>query len=417
MILGVLLVLSACTTQEPAPTTTVAPPAPTTIAPVVTEPTVAPVTTTTVPVDPIEAELLALIAVTEELRGLTFKQAPTVLLVSSGEFQTRIEALFDEAVAVNDGFEEQLYKLLGILTPEQSLQDIFEGLAPGNAPFYDDATRSLVVLDPGDSFTVIDRVAVVHELVHALTDQHFGTTAKRNRLQTGGSYDQELALAALVEGDATYIESLYINSLDDADLADLVASYADTDNSAFAGAPPFIQETLLTPYVDGLEFVLAITDTGGLDALDAAYLSPPTSTEQIRHSEVFLAGDSGRSFEMELIEVDGYSVVESSVWGESALIGLLSGELVSDDVFLAAEGWNGDRFEVLSNGEHIAFRLTFYGDTSADDEEFLNGISSYLSKAVSEDAFAEARHAGNSIIVVVSSDPGAGPVIFDQMDF
>jgi hypothetical protein len=253
-------------------------------------------------------------------------------------------------------------------------------------------------------------------LVHALTDQHFGTTAQRDSL-SGGSYDSELALAGLVEGDATYVEGLYIETLGSEALAELVTAYDTIDGNSFNAAPPFVQETLLAPYIDGLEFVISLIGSGGIDALDAAYSSPPSTTEQVRHPETYLAGDVGRVFEMDIINVDGYEAVETSVWGESALIGLLSERLLSDVVFAGAEGWNGDGFEILSNGSDIAFRLIFFGDTAEDDQEFLDAITTFMELAIDPEAFAEARHAGSSIVVVISSELGVGPRIFDQMDF
>ena len=115
--------------------------------------------------------------------------------------------------------------------------------------------------------------------------------------------------------------------------------------------------------------------------------------------------------------MDGYEAVETSVWGESALIGLLSEQLLSDVVFSGAEGWNGDGFEVLSNGTDGAFRLVYFGDTAQDDQEFFDAITAFMELAIDPEAFAEARHTGNSVVVVISSELGVGPRIFDQMDF
>ena len=414
LVLATAFLFAGCTTTEP-----IVPPTPTSTSEVPVPTTVRSTTTTAAaPADPVAAELASLIAVTEELRLLEFKTSPTIELLDTRAFARRVKDLLDDALSQQAiEVDEQLYQLLGILEPGESLASIYSDVAgEQTAAFYDTDTKSLVVPEPDGAFTVIERVTIVHELVHALTDQHFGTTAQRDSL-SGGSYDKELALASLVEGDATYVEGLYIDRLGPEALAELVAAYGTIDGDSFSEAPPFIQETLLAPYIDGLEFVISLISSGGLDALDAAYLAPPSTTEQVRHPEAYLSGDVGRAFEMDIINVDGYDVVETSVWGESALIGLLSGQLLSDKVFEGAEGWNGDGFEVLFNGTDVAFRLIYFGDTAEDDQEFLDAITAFMELAVHPDAFAEARHAGNSIVVVISSDLGVGPRIFDQMDF
>jgi len=414
LVLAATFLFAACTTTAPivppTPTPASEAPAPTTI-PSTTS-------TTAAPADPVAAELASLIAVTEGLRLLEFKIQPTIELLDAGAFARRVKDHLDEALSQQSiEVDEQLYQLLGILEPNESLASLYADVAgEQTAAFYDTDSQSLVVPEPDGAFTVIERVTIVHELVHALTDQHFGTTAQRDSL-SGGSYDKELALAGLVEGDATYVEGLYIETLGPEALAELVAAYGTIDSDSFNEAPPFIQETLLAPYIDGLEFVLSLIGSGGLDALDAAYLAPPSTTEQVRHPEAYLSGDVGRTFEMDIINVDGYEAVETSVWGESALIGLLSEQLLSDVVFAGAEGWNGDGFEVLSNGTDVAFRLIFFGDTAEDDQEFLDAITTFMELAIDPEAFAEARHAGSSIVVVISSQLGVGPLIFDQMDF
>jgi len=67
----------------------------------------------------------------------------------------------------------------------------------------------------GTDLTDVDvRVTIVHELTHALQDQHFDLTKLDDAVETEG---EDFALTALVEGDATSIEDDYLFSLPQAE--------------------------------------------------------------------------------------------------------------------------------------------------------------------------------------------------------
>ncbi|MBI1830617.1 MAG: hypothetical protein HYR84_04110 [Planctomycetes bacterium] len=71
--------------------------------------------------------------------------------------------------------------------------------AKGVQGFYDIKEKTLYLYD--DIAGNYERGVLVHEMVHALQDQHFGL-AKLHQ-ETFGT-DAELAMAALIEGDATF---------------------------------------------------------------------------------------------------------------------------------------------------------------------------------------------------------------------
>src|SRR5262249_9491290 len=65
--------------------------------------------------------------------------------------------------------------------------------------YYSTKDKTLFVYD--DVSGAYERGVLIHEMVHALQDQHFGL-AKLHQSTLGS--DAELALAALIEGDATF---------------------------------------------------------------------------------------------------------------------------------------------------------------------------------------------------------------------
>ena len=77
------------------------------------------------------------------------------------------------------------------------------------------------------------RLTLVHELVHALTDQHFDFHKTSEELADNDETDKYFALSAVIEGDAVEAETRYYSEeLTDEEKAELAAS-----NSAGQSAP------------------------------------------------------------------------------------------------------------------------------------------------------------------------------------
>src|SRR5690606_2769545 len=97
------------------------------------------------------------------------------------------------------------------------------------------------------------------------------------------------ARTALIEGDATTAEVLY---LVENDLIDQILEESeDYDSTAVDDAPFFLSETLYFPYNEGAEFVMSFWTEGGWDAVDAVWQNPPSTSEQILHPEKYVDGE------------------------------------------------------------------------------------------------------------------------------
>jgi len=248
--------------------------------------------------------------------------------------------------------------------------------------------------DPEEGASAFDDLVLVHELTHALQDQHFDL---RRFQQADPTSDESTALSALAEGDATAVMMLAALGVDPGSAAEstpdlaaaeqalqkLVANPAlQTASADLAGgrlmreAPPYIRESLLFDYVAGLEFALAVRRQGGPALLDYAYAhDPPRSTEQILHPQKWY-GDRDDPVEVALPE-EGAGVTEraSGELGELGIRILLT-EATGDPATAAtaAAGWGGDRFVVTAApGGHGASRrlvwLTVW-DGDGDAREF-----------------------------------------------
>lgn len=115
------------------------------------------------------------------------------------------------------------------------------------------------------------RMVMSHELTHALQDQYFHIEAWSRAAKPND--DAELARESVLEGSA--MAGMLEYTLKDKGLT--LRDIPDVDPSIFVGdlsdtpilkkAPPFIKDSLMFPYFDGLRFSMSVIRTGGWAAL------------------------------------------------------------------------------------------------------------------------------------------------------
>src|SRR5690606_2538846 len=111
---------------------------------------------------------------------------------------------------------------------------------------------------------------------------------------------------------------------------------------AFARAPRAIQEALLFPYVDGLEFMQKVAVLG-----ERLWEQPPASTEQVLHPDRYIRGDLPLTVRLLSGPPEGWDVVHEETLGELGVLTILAhAELELERRLRAAEGWGGDRYLV-----------------------------------------------------------------------
>src|SRR5690606_10361554 len=131
-----------------------------------------------------------------------------------------------------------------------------------------------------------------HEFVHALQDQHHDLDALSDE-----SLDSETraAVRALAEGEAELVQYLYLfeNDFFTQPEIDAILNDPDQNDGGFLrDFPPVLVNDLAFPYTSGVEFVVDLYREGGFAAIDAAWASPPRTTEHILHPDRYLAGDA-----------------------------------------------------------------------------------------------------------------------------
>lgn len=174
--------------------------------------------------------------------------------------------------------------------------------------WYNSETKELVVnLLESEA---LGRGTLLHEVHHALQDQHFDLYNLHSQSQDQFDYDR--AVTAIIEGEAM----LAVSELMNYDF--LAHAQLPTDQPI---SEDFFEKVFL--YGAGLQFIQAIRDEGGWAAVDAMFQDPPRSTTLIFHPERYLKGDR----EVEAISMplaDDETITAQIVNGEYALRQMLA---------------------------------------------------------------------------------------------
>jgi hypothetical protein len=319
-------------------------------------------------------------AAVERATGLTFKHPPVVARRSREQVLDYIVRKIDEDLPPAEvrGLASA-GRLFGFLPDSVDLRtQLLAVLGEQVAGYYDPDSATLYVAADVDSFYL--RTTVAHELVHALQHQYVRLDSiVRQRRQN----DRRSAAAAVLEGQATLAQTLIM--MPETDLSAIpsfwdmrtVLNEQQRQMKAFAGAPLWLKEMLIFPYLAGADFVRWFVQ-GHPGAMPFAG-AMPVSTEQILHPERYAAGDLP-------VDVTFVGPAPDSVRHEDGLgefeTRLVFQELLPDSTGLRAAalaaGWDGDRYQVIRAGPG-ADALVWY--TVWDDAEAAGRFARSLERA------------------------------------
>lgn len=338
------------------------------------EPEPVPETTTTTAKPATEEEVRAAVdeisAFVEDERGLEFHEPVKVELADDDEFESRLLEDFDEDA---DELESTgvVLAALGLLDPDADIVAAMrELLGGGVVGFYDSETAELVVR--GTAITPYVRTVVAHELTHALDDQHF----ELDRPALDDADDESgFGFQSLVEGNARRVEDAYLASLSEDDQqAAFTEQFQMAGDIDITAIPQVLVEQITAPYALGEGFVDVILDEGGQARLDAAFASPPTTSEQVVEPNTFLAGEG--AVEVAAPSVGG-EVVEDGALGQLLVTEVLEGELDGDEVAEAAAGWGGDWAVAWRDGDRRCLTARIVGDTPDDTARLTDAFTDW----------------------------------------
>ena len=303
-----------------------------------------------------------------ETRELSATVDVPSLVLTEGELRERYEHALDDEHRADIQIDQALLNLLGVIEPDIDLAALVAELhAEQVSGFYSTKEKSFYLVERGEA-TTSDQLTIAHEYVHALQDQHFHLQALED---AGGNSDQYAAIRALAEGDATLAMLLYGDEyLPVYDMMEVVSEAGGVEETTLEASPAYIRESEMFPYLAGLEFVSTLYNRGEWPAVDAAYEDPPKSTEQVLHPERYSQGDDPVEVTLpDLASALGgnWEEVDRDVMGELGLRLFLQEHAGPSIATLAAEGWGGDSYTLLRDGQQGPYLLLI--ETVWDDQE------------------------------------------------
>lgn len=349
----------------------------------------------------------------EELRGLSFKSPLESREVDRETARRHLERiLLDEYPDGELQAEEAALRFLGLLDGPAALKGLLLDLLESQvAGFYDPAAKRLYVV-PGP---LAGSLATAHEMAHALADQHFDLEGLKARAE--GNEDRELALAALVEGEATMVTYLWgLRSAMDPDMPSLTSGDpAELLEQAARGldqVPPFVKESLIFPYLRGGVWAAEVMKRGGgLKALNPYFLEPPESTEQILHPEKSLTPrDRPSIIDPSLVAgslPEGVPVLKADTMGEFGIQLLLGGSSVEEAV-RAAAGWDADRYVLAGTGGARHLTWVSVWDTVEEAGEFREALEGWFGRRARLSGGSHRVEAAGAVVVAAEGDAGDG---------
>ena len=347
---------------------------------------------------------------TTKSRDLPLKQEVEVEFTDwEGMAQVVSETIRPQRTPEQQAKLSRAYAAMGFVSPATDVtREITNLLASQLGAALYKGDNKIAFNQDGSLTSVYDRAALAVAFDHVLQGQNFDLGKVPVPTQTND--DAYTAADALLTGDASIIKLRHMMYDTAAPTEDLKTSPTALSKEDFNAVTPFVREYFLFPYTAGQNFVEVLHEKGRWKSVNAAIQSPPGSTAEILHPELYLADEpfvpEAYDWPADKLEVEGSAPLWNNVAGELGIsIYLNRGyykytmsqkgfydtdlpplskiDLQENPGSIAAKGWRGDRYLVYANGEgaggsdHVYWRSKW---ASANDAaEFFHGVRVALS--------------------------------------
>lgn len=366
------------------------------------------VAATLVVLDPFEEEVAwdpeirPLADFVERERGLDFDHPVEVEFLDGEEYRASfaVQAELDEEELdeLSDFFAAM--RAMGLVSSDFDATEIVEEFGgEGTVGFYDYETERLVVR--GNRLSPYVQGTVVHELTHALQDQHF---------DLGRAFEEDIgdgeafAFRAVTEGDAVLTELAYVDSLPTGEQEQYAQDEAElVEGADLGGVPEAVLLGESAPYTFGPSLIWVAEAREGEGERDRLLEAPPTSEEQVIDPTAFLRNDGPEDVAIPELD-EGAEEVDSGEFGVLTLA-IMLGERIDPRVAVdAALGWAGDAYVIFRDDEQVCLEAAFTGDGEAETGEIADALDAWA-RSMPPGSVSTERAAGE--VSVRSCDPGA----------
>jgi hypothetical protein len=298
-----------------------------------------------------EAVVARTMARVELVRGLEFVEPVPVAVVSREAFRAQdVRFVERRDPRVTEQFWEALFLVGEDANATAAVDEVFGG---GVVGYY---SEGRIVLVSDDDSPRVDTGTLVHELVHALQDQHF------DRDYATDAFDARVGTQGLTEGDPVYVERAYRQRCG-GEWSCLTAPGTRPAGDAIARHPG-VYLVFVQPYVTGPGFVEALRNRSGGDwtAVNGAYADPPRTSEQVIHperypdepsTEVTITDRSGSNWTRTGRDTAGEAGIHVMFWA-NGLVDRPDDAVSTDYRHRRSAGWEGDALVVYAGADGAA---------------------------------------------------------------
>lgn len=324
------------------------------------------------------AEIAAIEEGLSAITGLRFTRKVPYAVINKEQLRRYLEQRIKEAIKPAELRAQELtLKMLGLTPADFDLrQNTVDLMTEQAAAFYDYNKKKLFILE-GTANGGEERIALVHELAHALADQHF----RLGKYVREGSHsdDGSTARLAVMEGQASWLMTAYMSKQAGGpaevpeqmlDMMSRGIAASAAQYPVFSKAPAYIRESLIFPYSSGMLFQDALYRKLGKDSFSEVFRNPPAGTQQILHPERYLAHVASKSPSPPAVpEARMLRVLAQGSLGEFDYRVLLTQHGARDEGDAAAGHLAGSSYELLEykrgKSPVLAFASTWDSEESA----------------------------------------------------
>jgi hypothetical protein len=287
----------------------------------------------------------------EKIRGVSVREVTLEVVNQSWVIENWGVGYIDlEEITI----EENIYKALFLISQDVNLTDVeLEWTGMFSAAKW---KGKIYVVE--ENFDVTGEFKVtstfVHELTHIMQENY--------SLPTRTTFDGGKALTSLKEGDATLMADTFKND-------GVVPPSAEVSMPSTSSLPESIDRFNRFVYRYGVEFVKALYEQGGWDAVDDAYMNPPSTTEQIMHPDKYFAQEGTLTVEAASV-TDDWNLKKTDRFGEYFVLVMLDNWLSETDAKNASEGWGGGIINYYEKDDDFLFTWNIAWDSRDDAHEF-----------------------------------------------
>lgn len=326
-----------------------------------------------------------------KIRELPKQQEIPLNLLDTQEMTSYLRAIRTDPAHRDNVQQQQLLLAALDLTPrvDEAFPTTVQTRAKNVIAFYDPQQQQIFIGPAGLASEEPD-ISLVHQFAHAFIDQHFDLS---NLLDEEPSGDAVRALDALVEGDAMLVLGLHhLGRVDDDDLDELALHVATSELTDYEDyrTSRASDDLVSFPYRAGARFAAALLEAGWWPSVNAAYLDPPVSSEQILHPAKYIEEPRDTPLVVRLPDLaenlaENWIMVAEDVLGELVLRSHLDYHLPSTpEAASAAEGWDGDLAALWQDEEgREVLVLRSVWDSTQDAVEFANAYTALIESRLS----------------------------------